>query len=64
MLVRRRKTKKIVEWMLDRPARVIIASFLFIMFIGTILLMLPFATNSGKSIGFFDSLFTTVSATM
>ena len=63
MLVRRRKTKKIVEWMLDRPARVIIASFLVIMFIGTILLMLPFATNSGKSIGFFDSLFTTVSAT-
>ncbi|MBR2750867.1 MAG: Trk family potassium uptake protein [Clostridiales bacterium] len=63
MLVRRRKTKKIVEWMLERPARVIIASFLGIMFIGTLLLMLPFATNSGKSIGFFDSLFTTVSAT-
>ncbi len=48
---------------MDRPARVIVCSFLFIMFIGTILLMLPFVTQSGKSIGFFDSFFTTVSAT-
>jgi len=63
MLVRRRKSKVIVEWMLARPARVIMASFLFIMLVGTLLLMLPFATNSGQSIGFFDSLFTTVSAT-
>lgn len=63
MLVRRSKTKKIVEWMLDRPARVIVASFLFIMIVGTLLLMTPFVTNSGESIGFFDSLFTTVSAT-
>lgn len=46
-----------------RPARVIVCSFLLIMFVGTILLMMPFATNSGKSIGFFDSFFTTVSAT-
>ena len=36
---------------------------LLIMAIGTILLMMPFATKSGESIGFFDSLFTTVSAT-
>ena len=63
MLVRRSKTKKIIEWMLERPARVIVASFLLIMIVGTILLMMPFATNSGSSIGFFDSLFTTVSAT-
>ena len=63
MLVRRRKSKAIIEWMMDRPARVIVASFLLIMVIGTLLLMLPFVTNSGESIGFFDSLFTTVSAT-
>ena len=63
MLVRRSKTKVIVEWMLERPARVIVASFLLIMAVGTLLLMLPFVTNSGESIGFFDSLFTTVSAT-
>ena len=63
MLVRRSKTKRIVQWMMDRPARVIVASFLLIMAIGTILLMMPFATKSGESIGFFDSLFTTVSAT-
>ena len=63
MLVRRSKTKRIVQWMMDRPARVIVASFILIMAIGTILLMMPFATKSGESIGFFDSLFTTVSAT-
>ena len=63
MLVRRTRTKKILDWMMDRPARVILSSFLLIMLIGTLLLMLPFATNSGESIGFFDSLFTTVSAT-
>lgn len=63
MLVRRTRTKKILDWMMDRPARVILCSFLLIMLIGTLLLMLPFATNSGESIGFFDSLFTTVSAT-
>ena len=63
MLVRRSKTKKIVQWMMDRPARVIVASFLLIMAVGTVLLMMPFATNSGESIGFADSLFTTVSAT-
>ena len=49
--------------MLDRPARVIVSSFLLIVIIGTLILMLPFATQAGKSIGFFDSFFTTVSAT-
>lgn len=48
---------------MDRPARVIMCSFFLIMLIGTILLMMPFATNSGESIGLFDSFFTTVSAT-
>ncbi|MBO4687334.1 MAG: Trk family potassium uptake protein [Clostridiales bacterium] len=63
MLIRRTKTRKAIEWMMDRPARVIISSFLLIMLVGTLLLMMPFVTNSGESIGFFDSLFTTVSAT-
>lgn len=63
MLVRRTRTRKFLDWMMDRPARVITSSFLLIMLIGTILLMMPFATNSGESIGFFDALFTTVSAT-
>jgi len=63
MLVRQSKAKRVIEWMMDRPARVIVSSFLLIVLIGTLLLMLPFVTNSGKSIGFFDSFFTTVSAT-
>lgn len=63
MLIRRTRTRIVLDWMMDRPARVIVSSFVLIMMIGTILLMMPFATNSGESIGFFDSLFTTVSAT-
>lgn len=63
MLIRRTRTRKILDWMMDRPARVIVSSFLLIMVIGTILLMMPFATKSGESIGVFDAMFTTVSAT-
>ncbi|MBO4926866.1 MAG: Trk family potassium uptake protein [Clostridiales bacterium] len=63
MLIRRTRARRLLEWMMDRPARVIMSSFLLIMLIGTFILMLPFVTKSGDSIGFFDALFTTVSAT-
>ncbi len=63
MLIRRTRTRKVLDWMMDRPARVIVFSFLLIMIIGTILLMMPFATKSGESIGLFDAMFSTVSAT-
>ncbi len=42
--------------------QVIIASFLGLISVGTILLMLPFSTSSGEGRSFFDALFTSVSA--
>lgn len=45
------------------PPQVLIASFLFAIFIGTILLSMPFATESGKRMPLIDSLFTATSAT-
>ncbi|MFO7891104.1 MAG: TrkH family potassium uptake protein [bacterium] len=43
------------------PTRMIVFSFLIIIIVGTILLMLPIAKQSG-SLGFVDALFTSVSA--
>lgn len=44
-------------------ARLLLLSFIILILIGTLLLMLPFSTKSGKSIGFMDALFTATSAT-
>lgn len=63
MLVKRRKSQMFFAWLMEKPARMICFSFLFIDIIGVLLLVTPFVTNSGKSIGLFDALFTTVSAT-
>ena len=41
----------------------IIVSFLCIILVGTLLLLLPFATKEGNTTTFFDALFTSVSAT-
>lgn len=45
------------------PARIIVSSFAVIIFTGTCLLSLPFASNDGRSIGIVDALFTATSAT-
>ncbi len=63
MLIRKRRTQELFKWLLAKPARMIITSFLFVDIIGCILLMLPIASSDGHSIGFADALFTTVSAT-
>ncbi|WP_242987477.1 TrkH family potassium uptake protein [Anaerobacterium chartisolvens] len=44
------------------PTRLIVSSFVVIILAGTILLNLPIASNDGKSIGFFNALFTATSA--
>ncbi len=44
------------------PSRKLILSFLLAILIGTILLMMPFSLNEGKSLSFISSLFTIVSA--
>lgn len=47
----------------SKPARMIALSFLFVIFIGTILLSLSFSTIEGKSPGLLKALFTATSAT-
>ena len=42
--------------------QIIILGFLSIVIVGTILLMLPFATREGKGASFIDALFTATSA--
>ena len=44
------------------PAHIIVFGFLVIIFVGAFLLNLPIASQSGKSIGFIDALFTSTSA--
>ncbi len=51
------KVKKI------HPYLFIIISFICVIFVGTCLLALPISSKSGKSFGFFDSLFMATSAT-
>ena len=45
------------------PMRVILLGFLFIIFIGAVLLSLPISSSSGEFTDFLDSLFTSTSAT-
>lgn len=47
----------------SNPARVIVVSFALLILLGTLLLMLPIATRSGRSMPFLESLFTATSAT-
>ncbi|MCX7709944.1 MAG: TrkH family potassium uptake protein [Clostridia bacterium] len=44
------------------PTRIIVLSFAFLILTGTLLLNLPIASRSGKSIGFLSALFTATSA--
>jgi trk system potassium uptake protein len=44
------------------PARVLVAGFLFIISLGTVLLMLPAASQDNQSAGFINALFTATSA--
>jgi len=63
MLIKRSRTHEIAKWTFEKPARAIVTSFLFVDIIGTLLLMLPIASQNGQSLGFVNALFTTVSCT-
>lgn len=63
MLIRKRKTQEFTKWLLAKPARMIMSSFLFVDIVGFILLMLPFSSANGKSVGVATAIFTTVSST-
>lgn len=45
------------------PVRLIVASFLIVILVGTLLLTLPIASRSGETTAFIDALFTATSAT-
>jgi trk system potassium uptake protein TrkH len=52
-----------LEALQKNPYMVFLLSFAAIIFAGTILLSLPFASQDGKSVGFINALFTATSAT-
>lgn len=56
MEIEKRKTRHITSF------QIIIAGFFLVILIGSLLLMLPFATQEGKSTGFLEALFTATSA--
>lgn len=63
MLVKKSLHAKIIDWILDNPSRMIVFSFLLVIFVGSVLLTLPFATYAGHHLSYFEALFTAVSAT-
>tara|TARA_B100000427_G_C15519930_1_gene599873 strand:+ start:7806 stop:9551 length:1746 start_codon:yes stop_codon:yes gene_type:complete len=52
----------LLTWLKVRPAQIIILAFLFIIFVGTLLLSLPMSTSSYMPVSFIDALFTSFSA--
>lgn len=54
--------KAIIKRWVKKPELIISLSFLILILIGAILLTLPIASKSGKSIGFINALFTSASA--
>lgn len=63
MLIRKSRFKRFLKWLFAFPARTIVLSFIFVDLIGTLLLMLPMASQDGKSLGLLGALFTTISCT-
>jgi len=63
MVVRMRKVGFFLQRLSLHPAQTIMLSFLIIILTGTVLLMLPPATQDGTKLGFINSLFTATSAT-
>ena len=63
MLIKKSRYKRFLKWLFAMPARTIVLSFIFVDIIGTILLMLPIASQDGRSLGLLGALFTTVSCT-
>lgn len=51
-----------LQWLIDSPIRLLSFSFLFLILSGALLLMLPFASQSGQWTDFYTTLFTSTSA--
>jgi len=64
MIVVKKKHPRIASnWLNAKPGRVISTSFFLVIMTGALLLMLPFASQDGQSVGFLRALFTATSAT-
>ena len=59
---RLRRMSSFLEEIVARPAQTILLSFLTVILAGTLLLLMPFASAPGRSLGFLDSFFTATSA--
>ena len=44
------------------PSQILVAGFLMLILVATVLLMLPISSQSGQTTGFIDALFTSTSA--
>lgn len=56
------KAKGFFSSLTERPERLLALGFFLLILLGTVLLSLPWAAQSGRSIGLFDALFTSTSA--
>ncbi|MFW6215014.1 MAG: TrkH family potassium uptake protein [Alkalispirochaetaceae bacterium] len=56
------KLSTFVRTIMDRPAQTVVLSFAVVIMVGTLLLMMPFATTDGEGLSFTESLFTATSA--
>lgn len=63
VIIKKSRPNLPTRWLNAKPARVISASFLLVISVGTILLLMPFASQSGVSVGLLRALFTATSAT-
>ena len=62
-LLREHRTFSITEFLFQSPPRLVLLSFCAVILLGSLLLMLPQATARAGSLCFWDSLFTSTSAT-
>ncbi|MFO7850182.1 MAG: potassium transporter TrkG [Spirochaetia bacterium] len=62
LLLRWGRVPYLFEGFTLKPAQTILISFLFVIFTGTLLLMLPFSTIEAGGLSFIDALFTSTSA--
>lgn len=63
VILRIRKLKNFLTNLATHPAQTIMVSFLVVILVGTLLLMMPFATADRNPIGFINAVFTATSAT-
>lgn len=63
IVVKKKSNAFAMNWFNSRPGRVISLSFSLVIMTGAVLLTLPFASQSGQSVGFLRAVFTATSAT-